>query len=174
MIPLKQDLMCLKFKSKSVVSVIVVMMVFLSACDTKTGNKTEKKEGKSSYELLAAYLSEFPDNLQIDKYRIVLFLTESGCSSCNNRFSSFIQDKMINKDSVLIIVNAKGGQINIRPYLSDTINNIVTDFTSDFYRLGLLEGTGFINLKDNKIDSIVKVEPERINEQLLYLQSLSE
>ena len=155
----------------------VILFCFLqcSGQNPKSNYSTEKQaktQKDNDHKKLEEYLLSLSDTLFLKNYDAVLFLSESGCPSCNKSFAAAIENIILNKNNVLIILNAKGQQINIRPFLSKEVSNIVKDFSSDFYRLNLFFGSGIILLKDGKIENIIEISSDKLQEKLTVLKEL--
>lgn len=101
-------------------------------------------------------------------YRLVVFLSENTCPSCNQIFSRTIEQHVLGRDSVLVIVNAKGRSVNLTSYWDYKGKNLVFDYTDNFYRLHLSSGSCFIILDENRIDSIVSINPDNLQESVSF------
>ena len=128
----------------------------------------------SNYRKLNTYLLKLSDTLYLSNFDVIVFLSENGCPSCNRDFSKAILNYLINKDNVLIILNAKGYQIDIRPYLSKESINVVSDYSSNFYRLKLFYGSGVILLKDQQIEEIIELKLDNMEQTIRLLKHIGE
>ncbi len=157
---------------------IWILLTIVSLCfsqcngqNPKSDNKEVKQE-ENDYKILENYLLSLSDTLLLKNYDAVLFLSESGCPGCNKSFANTIEKFILNKNNVLVILNAKGQQLNIHPFLSEGLTNVVKDFSNDFYRLGLFLGSGIILLKEGQIENIIVINSEKLQEKLTILKQL--
>ncbi|MDR0603860.1 MAG: hypothetical protein LBG80_06110 [Bacteroidales bacterium] len=165
-------------KLKSKIYLCVLGLLFFTSCrgQNKTENKSENNTTiATDYEKPKNYLLILSDSLSLENYDAIIFLSEKGgCPTCNKVFSDFIQQSLLNQDNILIIVNAKGEKIDIYPYLSDAVSNVITDYTNDFYRLNLIRGSGIILLKENDISEVHSININEINKQLGLIRDLQQ
>jgi PBP1b-binding outer membrane lipoprotein LpoB len=157
---------------------LCVLFGFLLFTNCQGQNNTENKVANNTttstdYEKLKNYLLTISDSLYLENYDAIIFLSEKGgCPTCYKVFSDFTQQSLLNQDNILILVNAKGEKIDISPYLSDAVSNVVTDYTNNFYRLNLIRGSGIILLKDNTISEVHSININEINKQLGIIRNL--
>jgi len=156
---------------------IIVLSYFFFTCNLCAAQTELGKESKvadtadiSMYEKLNTYLLSLSDTLTVKKYDVVIFLSDCSCPSCGKSFSDFICQQIFNEKRMLIILNAKGKQFNTSPYLSDTVKNVVTDYSNDFFHLKIAsERTSIIVLNKNNIDGIYPINAETISDQMALL-----
>jgi hypothetical protein len=144
-----------------------------SQCTTKVnGQNTEKVLSMTDYNKLKDYLHTLSNKLSITNYDAVIFISdkEGGCYSCLKSFSNFVCQELLNQDRILLILNAKGLYFNIAPYLSDTVKNVLTDYSNDFFYLKISTSpTSIIVVEDNDIANIYPVTPETLSENMTLL-----
>lgn len=126
----------------------------------------------SDYDKLKTYLQALSDTLSIKNYDAIIFISdkEGSCLSCLKSFSNFVCQYVLNQKRMLVILNAKGDRFDTSPYLSDTIKNVITDYSNDFFRLKIASSaSSIIVLKDNTIDKIYPVETETLSDNITLL-----
>ena len=156
------------------ISKIIVLFSVFFACSLCVGQtkSTERSvaDTVSMYNKLDNYLHSLSKNLTVKNYDAIIFMSDGTCSSCMKSFSDFVCQQLLNEQRILIILNAKGQQFNTSPYLSDTVKNVVTDYSNDFIRLKIAsERTVVIILKENNIDGIYPVNPATLSDQITLL-----
>ena len=139
---------------------LLFALVFFSC----TSNLSEKK-----YNALKSFVTE--NNRHIEDFDHVLRISETGCPGCNKTFARLVE-KYIQSKKNLYIVSARGALIDISPYLeAEQAPNIILDFNNKFGKTQVIENSGMIFLKNNKIDTIVDVKAKGIEETLEYINS---
>jgi len=88
---------------------------------------------------------------------------------CVREFALIAEDHQAD-DDVLFIVSAMGTKIDISPFLADS-SRVIWDFSGAFGQLGVLERTGIIFLDHGRLDTILTIEANVINEQLEYIST---
>ena len=153
-------------------------MLSFTFCNGQISKKIERDSNTttividSNYNKLKTYLLKLSDTLHLDNFDAIIFLSEIGCPSCNKNFSNAIAKYLINKSNVLIILNAKGYQINTKPFLSNQLTNVVPDYGNDFYHLHLFFGSGIILFKDNQIEKIIEIKLENIEKTIHLVEQI--
>jgi len=111
------------------------------------------------------------NNHVVEDYDHILRISETGCVGCNKSFARLVKE-YVQSDNNLFIISAKGATVDISPYL-DTKNskNIIFDYENKFGPLKIVENSGIIFLKDNKIDTIINIEAKGIEETLRFIDS---
>ena len=136
---------------------------------TKSDKQITDTAASSMYEKLDNYLHALSSTLSVKNYDAIIYLSDGECLSCTKSFSDFICQHILNESRMLIILNAKGEQFNTSPYLSDTVKNVVTDYSNDFFRLKIASSRiSIIILKENGID-IYPVKLETLSDQMALL-----
>jgi hypothetical protein len=161
---------------RNICKVIVLSYLFfasnLSVGQTKSTKVADTAE-LSMYKKIDVYLRSLSDTLTVKKYDVIIFLSDCSCPSCGKSFSNFICQQILNEKRMLIILNAKGKQFSTFPYLSDTVKNVVTDYSNDFFRLNIAtERTSVIVLNENSIKGIYPVNQETLPEQMALLAKI--
>ncbi len=142
---------------------------------TKIEKTTLYDSSLPDYERLDNYLHALSDTLSVENYDAIIFISdkEGICPSCLYSFSEAVIQYMLNQERILIILNAKGKQINITPFLSDTVKNVVPDYTNDFYRLNITSSiSSVVELREGKINKIQAVELETLADALTLLMRI--
>jgi hypothetical protein len=128
------------------------------------------QQDKENYEKLKNYLTDLSDTLDIDKYDCILFVSEHGCLTCVKSFSNTVQQYAFGKENTLIILNAKGHFFDVTPYREYGASNVISDFSSEFYRLKIASTSCIILLKEQKVERIIVINTQQLGEQLNLLQ----
>jgi len=137
----------------------------LFAIITITFSACKKKESKSKNEILLAVLQ---DSLHIKQsFEKIIVLNEDGCLSCNKNYSTFLENQT--KKDLLFIVGATGSQFNIDYLDSIKKENVIYDYRNVLSKAGILNGSGFILMKDKAIDTIVALDAKTLESQLGYI-----
>ncbi|WP_136668834.1 hypothetical protein [Flavobacterium sp. H122] len=109
------------------------------------------------------------DSLKVKKeFNKIIVLTENECSSCNSSYSKFLENQI--KSNALFIVGATGAEFDITYLDAVNKNNIVYDYSNLLEKNGLLQNSGFILLKENKIDTIISLEAGNLDKQINYIR----
>jgi len=142
-------------------SISLIISLFLFSCIVQEKESQESK--------LQSFVEQ--NMHQIENYDHVLRISETGCVGCNKSFANLVKT-YLQSDKNLFIVSAKGAMVDISPYL-DTQNpkNIIFDYENKFGPLNIIENSGIIFLKDNKIDTVINIEAKGIEETLRFIDS---
>jgi hypothetical protein len=99
----------------------------------------------------------------------VFVLAEEGCPMCDRRFADLLRERT---DCVncLFILRAQGSSFSLKGFLEKSPNTRFDD--GSFKSLGLLDGSGAILLNEGRIDSIIPLKVEEIDQQLSYFATL--
>ena len=162
-------------KLKSIILIFIALIISNCQSNEKQDLLAEKNV-KSSVKLVIKEVDKnklifsiLKDSLKITKdYSKIFYLAEIGCISCNKSFSNLIQ-KNIN-DENLYILNASGNRLDISYYLESKKENIVFDYDNYLFKNKIVEGSSAIWLKNNKIDTIVKISAQEIESQFEYIE----
>jgi hypothetical protein len=99
----------------------------------------------------------------------VFVITEDGCPVCDRRFADLLRERT-ECMNCLFIVRAQGSSFSLNGFLEGSPNTRFDD--GSFKSLGLLEGSGVILLNERRIDSIIPLRIEEIDQQLSYVATL--
>jgi hypothetical protein len=95
--------------------------------------------------------------LKRGKFTKLFFLSDSGCSSCNNEFSKRLENEYVSDN--LYVISANPLIVDISFFLKNRNNkNIVFDKDKIFKKKGSIYSSAIIYLGDNQIDSLVLVQ----------------
>lgn len=145
-------------------SILVGSVVF--SCSNKTNNEMKK----SDYEYIKDYF-ETEHNFDLSEgIKMIVVLTQNGCTGCNKSFVYFTISNLNLKNSV-ILVTADGKGLDIST-LRSLDGNV---FFDDEICLGdereLFSNSSVIFLEKNAIDTIIKIEAQSINTQFTEILS---
>jgi len=145
---------------------ILLVFIFVSCSSNESKIKNNRCNANDS---LMEYLHTISDSVHIDSIKYVVYITEKGCPSCQSYFSEIASNHFINKKNTLLIVNSYGQGIDISYFLSDTVKNVVFEYSDNFKNLGILKYSGFIELNNNQIDTIIDINPDEIQSKIDYI-----
>ena len=101
-------------------------------------------------------------------YSLFIF-SETGCPGCNKTYLNFIVENVINEKDMFICSAATGMRIDISSLLSDTIQNLIERDQALLDKNGFKNGSFFVEVVNNEIDTIIKIEVESIHQSLDYI-----
>lgn len=153
----------LKFKNS--IAFLFCCIVLLSCGDKSATDGTETVP-ETKFDKVNKFIASCKDG---KKYRAVLVLSENNCPSCNRSYSKMLTS-MLNNPSALIVVSASGTQIDISPFQSDTLKNVCRDVKGEFLRLGVVESSSAIIMGKDKIDTIIDISADGLEQRLEYIQ----
>lgn len=101
--------------------------------------------------------------------KAIFVVTEDGCTACDRAFSDLLRVHT-SSPSCLFVVRAEGRSIDLNGFLEET--NSVRFDDGGFQELGILDGSGVILLENERIDTIIPLRVEEIQEQLTYIRGV--
>ena len=161
-----------KINISKIIALFLIVFTYSQCINITSAVGQTKNTPLSDYDKLENYLHTLSNTLSVKNYDAIIFISdkEGSCFSCLKSFSDFVSQNLLNYNRILIILNAKGERINTSPYLSDTVKNVVTDYSNDFFRLKMATtATSVIVIKENKIEGVCPVNPETLSEQMVLL-----
>jgi hypothetical protein len=105
----------------------------------------------------------------MDSVGAIFVLTEEGCPVCDRRFADLVRPRL-GCARCLFIVRAQGGAFSLKGFLDERENIRFDDGT--FKKLGLLEGSGLLRLREGRIERIMPIHVEGIDAQLSYASNV--
>lgn len=134
----------------------ILFLLFLTSCSSET----------SQYDKLENFLSEELDFSDLDDYNAVVVINEMGdCINCNDSFSKMMTKHLKNK-RFLYIISTSGTKVDVSGYLNSDTDNILFDFRNNFKNLNLLEKSAIIMIENNKIDTIIQIDKDNLNDEV--------
>ena len=103
----------------------------------------------------------------------VFIISEAGCMSCNKKYMNFILDNAANKKNSVIYSAASGMKLDISAFLTDTIKNVIQNDLSIWKNYKIQEGSYFINVRQDKVDTVIHILPKNFSESLGYIRSVT-
>lgn len=97
----------------------------------------------------------------------IFVITEDGCPACDRAYADLVRART-SCSKCRFIIRADGSSVNLNGFLAESNNMHFDD--GRFKQLGLLNGSGFIVLRGQEIDTIVSLRVDNIHEQLSYIQ----
>lgn len=100
----------------------------------------------------------------------LIVLDEVGCKGCNLNLHNWIQKKALDHEKIWILVIAAGVNIDISAYLNVKYKNVfVEQHLGAFKELNLFASSGFIFLKQGKIEQTHIINVQELENQLKML-----
>lgn len=112
------------------------------------------------------YDKSLPENFDL------FVLTEEGCVSCNQSYLNFIVTSVVNRRNMYIYSAASGIQVDITPFLSDTISNLIEGNKRELSSLMGLDNSAFISVENGKIDTIIILKANDLRRSLEYIKQV--
>lgn len=142
----------------------IIFFVFFSSLIYGCG----LQENENSIENLNLYLDKFSNKSQ--QKLAVLVVGDNGCPSCNKIFSTFVSNQLNNKNC-LFIISANSSKVDISNFINKKASNVIIDDKKEFERFKLLKSSGLILMDRGEIDTIINIEANRIDEQLMFIEN---
>ncbi len=129
---------------------VVILLFIMISCS----------ERSSSDELLLLSKSK------CDSPQWIALVTETGCSSCNIMFSELVSTH-VNDSNGVIVISASGQILDMLPYYSEKATNVIGADRQLLLDKNINSISQFLYLgEDNKIDSTVEIEAQKLEKQL--------
>jgi len=120
----------------------------------------------NDYEKINHFLVNKLDYNDLRSQDFLIVINEMGtCMNCNNSFSKYMS-KYIDSEKVLFLICSSGSRIDISMYLNSEENLILYDMHNDFSELNLINQSGIFKLKDEKIDTLIKINVKNVIQNL--------
>lgn len=120
----------------------------------------------TQYDKLNNYFKAKNEQINLLKFNTVIVVNETGtCPFCSSHFTNTVADYIDNK-KILFIIACRGVQIDISPFIGIPQDNIIIDYNNDFSKLKLTESCSIIELAERKIDTIIEIQPENLQNSL--------
>lgn len=133
-------------------------LIFLVAC------VTPDKSG-----VLLNYLGETFRSSHNGLPSAIVVITEDGCSACDSKFADLMRSRT-ECQRCLFIIRAQGMSVDMNGFLDEKENLRFDD--GSFKRLGILEASGVILMKDKSIDRVIPLERAHMGEQLTRFEAI--
>lgn len=158
---LKQNSRCSRFPINLILG--AVLLVF--SC-----SKNQKPDLSDKYALLASYFED-AHNHQLDESSWgIVVISNRGCITCNRKFADFMAQQ--NENSNLIyIITASSSAIDISPFINMNSKFVFFDERNKIGKLSLLEGSGFIFLGDQQIDTVIEIKANQIESRFDFISN---
>lgn len=150
------------FRSFRPCAVVLVCAVSFWSC----GMKESHNSGKDQQAFLDFMVRISGNQLKGTKAAVVL--SEEGCMQCNKAFGQWMAAH-IEDPRYFFIIEAIGTRVDISPF-EGASQRTYWDRDQGFQSLGLLEGSGAIFFKEDRIDTIVKLDALQLNAQIQFIE----
>lgn len=98
--------------------------------------------------------------------QIIILLSDYGCLHCNRTFSEN-EIKYIANKKVVFLIMANESYLDLSRYLNK--KNVFFDNKKILSDYGIDDKSGFIEIKNNKIDTIVHIKYDKVLDQVNFL-----
>ena len=157
----KQNLLCLRYLSR----LVIVISIFFSC--TSHSIKTPENQ----FKVLERYFT-VTHKFQVSKnIRAIVVLSERGCPGCNITFANFLSQQIENP-KLLFVIPAIGNSIDISNFIKNKSENIFFDPKDEISELFNLNGSGYISVLDQRVDTIIQLDAFNLASKLDYLTHL--
>jgi hypothetical protein len=99
----------------------------------------------------------------------IFVITEDGCPSCDRALADLLRSRTT-VPHCLFLVRAEGLAIVLKGFLSETDQVRIDD--GGFKKLGILEGSGLVLLKNNKVDTVMELQVGQASQQFKRMTRL--
>lgn len=118
------------------------------------------------YEKIDSFLKSELNYKDLKDKEFLIVINEMGsCINCNNAFSKYMA-KYIDSEKVLFLICSSGSRIDISMYINSEENHILYDMYNKFSGLNLINQSGIFKLKNEEIDTLIKINLKNINQNL--------
>ena len=147
---------------KAINILLIAMLALLSiGCKTRT-----------QYDVIDRFLQNEFNKKDLADYDYILVINEMGdCIHCNKKFSESVS-KYIDQDNTLFLICSLGASIDISAFIDQNKSNILYDFHNKFGDLNLIDYAAIIELKDNQVDTIIKIDLVSVNANISHLNTI--
>jgi len=98
--------------------------------------------------------------------QMIIILSDNGCYHCNRTFSEN-EIKYIRNKKVIFLITADENHLDLSHYLNK--ENVFFDDKKILSDYGIDDNSGFIEIKNNKIDTIVHIQYDKVLDQITFL-----
>jgi len=124
-----------------------------------------KQAPKTSYEKLEQFCIDHSTLKNLKDYNSVVVINDkTQCLNCTNMFAKAMAKRLDKNEKIVFIISDNGAMVDISDYIDKKRKNIVFDYQNDFDKLGIANGSAFIDLKDRKITSITVINAQNVGD----------
>lgn len=128
------------------------------------------KPVKNKKDLKNYFNEEFRVEIPAQVHTLVV-LDEVGCKGCNTRLHNWIQKKALDHQKIWVLVVATGTHLDISPYLNVRYKNVfVEQNIGGFKEVNLFASSGFVFLKDGKVEKTYMLTAQELDAQFKMLE----
>lgn len=140
----------------------IISLLYFTSCQQK----------KQSKETLHDYFKKEFNTKIPDQVHTLIVLDDIGCKGCNENLHYWIQKKALNHEKIWILVIASGSFLDISPYLNPYLKNVFVEQSIEgFKKLNIFTSSGFIFLKQGKIEKTVSLSAPELQKQFELLDN---
>lgn len=147
-----------------VFGLIVSIGLVFSSCNDATPTSAMAND----FEQLQSYFKTRHNYALSDSIRQIFVVSEKGCVSCNKNFAE-LTAKYINEPHTVVLISAEGSRVDVTPFLEER-NNIFWENPASIASNHLLNKTSLICLSKNKVDTIITINADGIQEQFGFVK----
>jgi hypothetical protein len=140
------------------------LLLVIIAC-----NNSEIKEN-STFSKLQQFFNFHHINSFNSTTRCVFVISEQGCMGCNKGLSK-LAETYINNKSCVFIIEASGAIVDVSIFENANTSTVFMDTKNQFQKLGMIEKSGVIFLKNNIVDTIINLDVNIIDKQFEFIES---
>lgn len=119
---------------------------------------------KTEYEKLEQFCATHSTIKNLTGYSsVVLINDKTECLNCTNMFAKAMAKRLDKNEKIVFIISDNGVMVDISDYIDKKRKNVIFDFQNDFDKLGIANGSAFIDLKDKKIVSKTIINSQNIS-----------
>jgi len=159
----KQNSLCLRYISR----MIVVCFTLFYSC---ANHPMKMKE--MDYKLLKEYLTTTYHYTIGKSICGIVVLSEQGCPGCNRTFANSLSQQ-IGNPKLLFVIPATGNSIDISNFIKSKSENIFFDPKDEISELFNLNGSSYISVLDQRVDTIMQMDANNLASNLVYLTHLA-
>jgi len=103
-------------------------------------------------------------------YAGIVVISNRGCITCNRKFADFMAQQNENSNLIYIITTSSSA-IDISPFINMNSKFVFFDERNKIGKLSLLEGSGFIFLGDQQIDTVIEIKANQIESRFDFISN---
>lgn len=133
--------------------IFILLVIFMISCKPKTDY--EKLEQFCTSHSAIKNLSDFNS--------VVIINDKTDCLNCTNKFAKAMSKRLENNQGLLFIISDNGAMVDISDYIDKKRDNVILDFTNEFDKLNIVNGSAIIDVKDEKIISKTIINAQNVD-----------
>jgi hypothetical protein len=124
-----------------------------------------KQVPKTSYEKLEQFCINHSTLKDLKDYNSVVVINDkTQCLNCTNMFAKSMAKRLDKNEKILFIISDNGARVDISNYIDKKRKNVIFDYQNDFDKLGIANGSAFIDLKNRKIIATTVINAQNVRD----------